>query len=110
MKLLKTLGKILAIPFMLFRLLVLMCLLPVAIIIYLLRGEINECRTKVKYSWNSIKALFKALRTDGEYFSHTVHSFIDSNDRSLIISEMFVLKNGNIEHNFIYNDSQEQKD
>lgn len=67
MKLLKTIAKILAIPFDLITILGRISLLPATIISKLLRGEFTEWNKKRKFLGSSISALFNSFRNGKDY-------------------------------------------
>lgn len=62
MKLLKTIGKVIALPFDLALILGKLLLIPIKLVSVLLRGEFTEWDKKRKFIVNSIKEMFKAFK------------------------------------------------
>lgn len=96
MKLLKTLGKLLSIPFLLLKILILACMLPITAIEKCLTGKVKEFVEQFKFALRSTKAMLKALWSDRTYASMFTKTFI--NDSKVeTFNTRFSIENGNIE-------------
>ena len=67
MKLLKTIGKVIALPFDLALILGKLLLIPIKLVSVLLHGEFIEWNKKRKFIGNSIKEMFKAFKDNKDY-------------------------------------------
>ena len=67
MKLLKTIGKVIALPFDLALILGKLLLIPIKLVSVLLHGEFIEWNKKRKFIGNSIKEMFKAFKYNKDY-------------------------------------------
>jgi hypothetical protein len=101
MKLLKTIGKILAIPFDLIVILGKISLLPATIISKLLSGEFTEWNKKRKFLGSSISALFNSLR-NGKDYSFLMTIGYTKEGKYYERLECFSLSKGNIIHSVNY--------
>lgn len=101
MKLLKTIGKILAMPFDLTVILGKISLLPATIISKLLRGEFTEWNKKRKFVGSSISALFNSVRNRKDYsFLMTIGYTKEGKYYERL--EHFALSKGNLTHSVNY--------
>lgn len=101
MKLLKTIGKILAIPFDLTVILGKILLLPADIISILLNGGLTEWNQKRKFLGSSISALFNSLR-NGKDYSFLITVGYTKEGKYYERLEHFALSKGNLTHSVKY--------
>lgn len=101
MKLLKTIGKILAIPFGLTVILGKILLLPATIISKILSGEFTEWNQKRKFLGSSISALFNSLR-NGKDYSFLMTIGYTKEGKYYERLEHFALSKGNLTHSVNY--------
>lgn len=97
MKLLKTIGKILAIPFGLITILGKISLLPTTIISKILSGEFTEWNQKRKFVGSSISALFNSFR-NGKDYSFLMTIGYTKEGKYYERLERFSLSKGNLSH------------
>lgn len=101
MKLLKTVGKILAIPFDLITILGKISLLPTTIISKLLSGEFTEWNKKRKFLGSSVLALFNSLRNGKDYSFLMTIGYIKEGKYCERL-ERFTLSKGDLIHSINY--------
>lgn len=102
MKLLKTIGKVIALPFDLALILGKLLLIPIKLVSVLLHGEFTEWNKKRKFIANSIKEMFKAFKHNKDYsFLHLV-GFTDENGNFSEIIEMFKITKDSVQHYIDY--------
>jgi hypothetical protein len=101
MKLLKTIGKILAIPFSLITILGKISLLPATIISKLLSGEFTEWNKKRKFLGSSISTLFNSL-CNGKDYSFLMTFGYTKEGKYYERLEHFALSKGNLTHSVNY--------
>lgn len=101
MKLLKTIGKVLAVPFDVITILGKISLLPATIISKLLSGEFTEWNKKRKFLGSSILALFNSLR-NGKDYSFLVTIGYTKEGKYYERLEHFALSKGNLSHSVNY--------
>ena len=101
MKLLKTIGKILAIPFDLITIIGKMLLLPANIISKLLSGEFTEWNKNRKFLGSSVSALFNSLR-NGKDYSFLITIGYTKEGKYYERLEHFALSKGNLTHSVKY--------
>lgn len=102
MKLLKTIGKVIALPFDLALILGKLLLIPIKLVSVLLRGEFTEWNKKRKFIVNSIKEIFKAFKYNKDYsFSYSV-GFTDENGNFSERIETFKVTSDSMQHYINY--------
>lgn len=102
MKLLKTIGKVIALPFDLALILGKLLLIPIKLVSVLLHGEFIEQNKKRKFIGNSIKEMFKAFKHNKDYsFLHSV-GFTDENGNFSERIETFKITKDSVQHYIDY--------
>lgn len=79
MKLLKTIGKVVALPLDLALIVSKLSLIPFTAVSKLLHGEFFEWRKKSKFLLNAIKELFKSLKNENNYTFSLDITYTNSN-------------------------------
>ena len=98
MKLLKTIGKVIALPFDLALILGRSLLIPIKLVSVLLHGEFIEWNKKRKFIGNSIKEMLKAFKHNKDYsFLYSV-GFTDENDNFSERIETFKVTSDGMQH------------
>lgn len=110
MRILKTLCKLLALPLSLFKLIVVLSLLPITIIEKMLNGEFEEWNTKRKFFGKCIKEMIKALRTKGKFTSSTKHTYYNDDSCYTRLETIgFDFKNSKVKYTIKYSNSNDDK-
>lgn len=110
MKLLKTIGKIVALPLDLVLTAGKLLLTPFVAISKLLHGEFSEWSKKFKFLLNAIREMFKSLKNGTDYTFSLDITYIDSNKKVFTRTERIDLFEDTINHvvNY-YETNAEQK-
>ena len=110
MKLLKTIGKIVALPLDLALTASKLLLTPFVAISKLLHGEFSEWSKKFKFLLNAIREMFKSLKNGTDYTFSLDITYIDSNKKVFTRTERIDLLEDTINHvvNY-YETNNEQK-
>lgn len=102
MKPLKTIGKVIALPFDLALILGKLSLIPIKLVSVLLHGEFTEWNKKRKFIVNSIKEMFKAFKHNKDYsFLHLV-GFTDENGNFYERIETFKITKDSVQNYIDY--------
>lgn len=102
MKLLKTIGKVIALPFDLALILGKLLLIPIKLVSVLLHGEFTEWNKKRKFIVNSIKEMFKAFKHNKDYSSLYSVGFTDENGNFYERIEMFKITKDSVQNYIDY--------
>lgn len=102
MKLLKTIGKIVALPLDLALTISKLLLIPFTAISKLLHGEFSEWSKKFKFLSNSIKELFKSFKNGTDYTFSLDITYVDSNKKIFTRTERIDLLKDTINHSVNY--------
>jgi hypothetical protein len=98
MKLLKTIGKIVALPLDLVLTASKLLLTPFVAISKLLHGEFSEWSKKFKFLLNAIREMFKSLKNGTDYTFSLDITYIDSNKKVFTRTERIDLLEDTINH------------
>ena len=102
MKLLKTIGKVIALPFDLALILAKLLLIPIKLVSILLHGEFIEWNKKCMFIENSIIEMFKAIKYNKDYsFLYSV-GFTDENGNFSERIETFKITKDSVQHYIDY--------
>lgn len=102
MKLLKTIGKVIALPFDLALILAKLLLIPIKLVSVLLHGEFTEWNKKRKFVVNGIKEMFKAIKHNKDYSSLFSVGFTDEDGNFSERIETFKITNDSVQHYINY--------
>lgn len=102
MKLLKTIGKVIALPFDLALILGKLLLIPIKLVSVLLHGEFIEWNKKRKFIGNSIIEMFKAIKHNKDYSSLFSVGFTDEDGNFSERIETFKITNDSAQHYINY--------
>lgn len=101
MKLLKTIGKVVALPLDLALIVGKLSLIPFTAVSKLLHGEFFEWRKKSKFLLNAVKELFKSLKNGNDYTFSLDITYTNSN-KIFTRTESINLIKDTISHNINY--------
>lgn len=102
MKRLKTIGKVIALPFDLALILGKLLLIPIKLVSVLLHGKFIEWNKTRKFMGNSIKEMFKALKYNKDYSFLCSVGFTDENSNFSERIETFKVTSGSMQHYINY--------
>ena len=102
MKLLKTIGKVIALPFDLALILAKLLLIPIKLVSVLLHGEFIEWNKKRKFIGNQIKKMFIAFKYNKEYSILYSVEFTDENGIFSERIETFKVTSDSMQHYINY--------
>lgn len=102
MKLLKTIGKVIALPFDLALIFGKLLLIPIKLVSVLLHGKFIEWNKKRKFIGNSIKEMFKAVKHNKDCSFLDSVGFIDENGNFSERIETFKITSDGIQHYINY--------
>lgn len=102
MKLLKTIGKVIALPLDLALAASKLLLIPFVAISKLLHGEFSEWSKKFKFLLNAVKEMFKSLKNGTDYTFSLDITYVDSNKKVFTRTERIDLLEDTVSHTVNY--------